>query len=86
MKQPRWNKYESAILLEGYLEILSQKASRKMVQKRVSSDLRHMATNRGIVIDEIYRNESGISFQLSLWLFIQFAVISLGPVSPIDKI
>ena len=64
MKQPRWNKYESAILLEGYLEILNKKTPRKCVVQRISDQLRRMAINRGIVIDEIYRNESGISSQL----------------------
>ena len=43
MKQPRWNKYESAILLEGYLEILNKKTPRKCVVQRISDQLRRMA-------------------------------------------
>ncbi len=63
--QRQWNEYEAAILLEGLLEIISDGADRKEIVRRVSSDLRKMAKNQGEEIDEIFRNENGISMQLS---------------------
>ena len=62
--QPAWSKYEAAILLDGYLEVLSGKISRKDAVSRVSHDLRQMAVRQGIAIDCIYRNENGIHFQM----------------------
>lgn len=62
--QPSWSKYEAAILLDGYLEELAGKISRKDAVSRVSHDLRQMAVRQGIAIDGIYRNENGIHFQI----------------------
>lgn len=63
-RQPKWDIYEAVILLEGYLEVLQAKRSKAQIVKRVSADLRRMATNRGVEIDNIYRNENGISYQI----------------------
>lgn len=63
-RPPRWSKYEAAILLEGYLESLEGKITRKDAVRRVSKDLRQMAVNQGFAIDDIFRNESGIYFQI----------------------
>ena len=62
--QPSWSKYEAAILLDGYLEVLNGKLSRKDAVVRVSLDLRQMAVRQGISIDGTYRNENGIHFQM----------------------
>lgn len=62
-KQP-WNKYEAALLLDGYLETLQNALPRLRIIKRVSFELRQMAQNCGQEIDVIYRNENGISFQM----------------------
>ena len=62
--QPAWSKYEAAILLDGYLEVLNGKLSRKDAVVRVSRDLRQMAVRQGIAIDDVYRNENGIHFQM----------------------
>lgn len=59
-----WDKYEAAILLDGLLEIKENNTSKTSVVKRISKQLREMALNKGIVIDNIFRNENGISFQL----------------------
>lgn len=64
VRQPGWNRHEAVILLDGYLEVLEEKNTRQQVIKRVSHDLRQMAANQGIMIDEIYRNENGIFFQM----------------------
>ena len=63
-KQPRWDIYETVILLEGYLETLQGIQSKSQIIKRISADLRRMAVNRGVEIDDVYRNENGISYQI----------------------
>ena len=63
-KQPKWDIYEAAILLDGYLETQQKCQPRIQIIKRVSEQLRNMAINRGKVIDEVYRNENGISYQM----------------------
>ena len=63
-KQPRWDIYEAVILLEGYLETLQGIQSKSKIIKRTSADLRRMAVNRGVEIDDVYRNENGISYQI----------------------
>lgn len=63
-KQPKWDIYEAAILLDGYLEAQQKSQPRIRIIKRVSEQLRNMAINRGKVIDEVYRNENGISYQI----------------------
>ncbi len=62
--QPNWDIYEAVILLDGYLEILKTNQAKSQIVKRVSSDLRKMAVNRGIVIDNTFRNENGIQLQM----------------------
>lgn len=64
MQQPKWDKYEAVILLDAYIEMLNSDAPRPRIIKRVSADLRRMATNKGIETDVIFRNENGISFQM----------------------
>ena len=61
---PAWSKYEAAILLDGYLEVFSGKTPNKDIVRRVSKDLRRMAINQGVSIDNTFRNENGISFQI----------------------
>lgn len=63
-KQPKWDIYEAAILLDGYLETQQKCQPRIQIIKCVSEQLRNMAINRGKVIDEVYRNKNGISYQM----------------------
>lgn len=63
-RQPKWDIYEAVILLDGYLEVLRANQPKLRIVKRVSMDLRRMAVNRGIEIDNIYRNENGVSYQI----------------------
>ncbi len=63
-KQAKWDIYEAAILLDGHLETQQKCQPRIQIIKRVSEQLRNMAINRGKVIDEVYRNENGISYQM----------------------
>ena len=64
VQQP-WTIYEAAILLEGYLKFSSGKVTRKQAISGVSEMLREMALNKGEVIDDVYRNINGITFQMA---------------------
>lgn len=64
VRQPLWNIYEAVILLDGYLELLRKEQPRLRIIKRISHELRQMAMNQGKRIDDVYRNENGISYQL----------------------
>lgn len=63
-RQPKWDIYEAAILLDGYLEVLRANLPKARVVKRISQNLRRMPMRRGMAIDDIYRNENGISYQI----------------------
>lgn len=61
--QPKWDKYEAVLLLEAVLNVNSGKEERNEAIKRISLTLRKLAVNRGLSIDDTYRNVNGISFQ-----------------------
>ena len=63
-RQPQWNIYEAVVLLDAYLEAQRKERPRAHIIKDVSAALRQMALNQGLVIDDVYRNENGISYQL----------------------
>lgn len=60
MKNLKWNKYEAALLIEGYKKIANGYASRKEVAIKISERLR-IPEMRGY---ETYRNINGITLQL----------------------
>ena len=60
----RWNPYEAAILLDGYLRIIHGELTKKEAVAIVSQKLRKMAANQGIELDDVYRNEAGVHFQM----------------------
>lgn len=60
-----WNEYEAALLLRSLVEVLEHKKDKKDAIRRVSYQLRAMAKNQGKIIDDAYRNEAGITFQMS---------------------
>lgn len=60
-----WDKYETAVLLDAGLQVKRGEVSRKTAVKTVSALLRKRAICKGIEIDEVFRNENGISMQLS---------------------
>lgn len=64
-KRVPWDKYETAILIEGFWKLENKEEKRADVVRKVSKYLRIMALNRGLEIDEYYRNENGINIQLS---------------------
>lgn len=64
VQQP-WTIDEAAILLDGYLKFFTGKVTRKQAISDVSEMLRQMALNKGEVIDDVYRNINGITFQMA---------------------
>ena len=62
-----WSRHEAAILLDGYIKVLKGELPRLRIIKRVSADLRKMAINNGMEVDDIFRNENGISFRCKAW-------------------
>lgn len=59
-----WDKYEAAILLDKLIDVLTGKISRKNAIEYVSKTLRTYAINKGLIIDDIYRNTNGIDLQM----------------------
>lgn len=60
-----WNKYEAVLLVDAYQRSLAGEMSRTMAVSQVSKRLRSHMINMGIQISDVYRNESGISLQMS---------------------
>lgn len=60
-----WNKYETAILIDTYLRVKEGKLLRKDAIKEVSKRLRDRMIKIGMTISDTYRNENGISLQMS---------------------
>ena len=63
--QKPWTIYEAAILLDGFLQFSEGTVSRKQAISNVSTKLRQIAINQDEIIDEIYRNINGITFQMA---------------------
>ena len=60
MKNLKWNKYEAALLIDGYNRVAKGHASKKEVAILLSERLR----STGLMISETYRNVNGITLQL----------------------
>lgn len=63
-RQPKWDIFEAAILLDGFLQTQLRTQSKLKTVKSISLQLRQMAINRGLNINDVYRNENGISYQI----------------------
>lgn len=60
-----WDEYEEAILLHALMNVLNHNIKRQNAISEVSKQLRALAINRGITIDDKFRNENGIALQMS---------------------
>ena len=60
MKNSNWNRYEAALLFEGYKRIETGDVSRKEIAEEISERLR----SPGLIVNETYRNVNGITLQL----------------------
>ncbi len=63
-RKPLWNPHEAAILLEATVQVYNDELDRKKAVSYVSKALRCMARREGLEIDNVYRNEAGITFQM----------------------
>ena len=61
-----WNKHEAVLLLDACVRIQAGAVERADEIKELSKKLRKMAVLGNIEIDNIYRNENGISWQMSV--------------------
>lgn len=60
-----WDIEEAVLMLDMLLKSIDGKLTRKEAIRQASEKLRRRAVNRGITIDDIFRNENGITFQMS---------------------
>lgn len=61
-----WDKQETALLIDAYLKVKNKELFQQEAIKEVSTLLRRRAVLLGIEIDEIFRNENGISMQMNI--------------------
>ena len=61
-----WDKYETAILIDACIKVQNNILSKEIAVSEVSADLRRLAISRGYEIDDIFRNENGISMQMTI--------------------
>lgn len=59
-----WNEHEQAILLRSLINVLKHKVKRKYAIAEVSKQLRNLAMQQGLTIDDKFRNENGIALQM----------------------
>ncbi len=64
-KQVPFSQHEAVLLLDALLEVQRTQQPKRVVVKKLSDELRQLALNSGLEIDDIYRNTNGISFQMS---------------------
>lgn len=60
-----WDIEEAVLMLDMLLKSIDGKLTRKEAIRQVSEKLRRRAVNKGITIDDVFRNENGITFQMS---------------------
>lgn len=65
MSQKNWDKYEVALLIEAYQNMKQGRVDRTSALISLSQNLRQMAQNDGLEIDETFRNLNGMSWQMS---------------------
>lgn len=65
-----WEQEEAVILLEALLKVRNGDITRKEAVANVSNELRQRAINKGIKIDDIFRNINGIGLQMSFMEYI----------------
>ncbi len=61
-----WTKYEVALLIDACVTFGSTQSTRTEAIKELSKTLRKLAIKNNIEIDDIYRNENGITMQFNI--------------------
>lgn len=64
MPQKNWDKYEVALLIEAFQNIKQGRVDRNSALVALSQNLRRMAINKGMEIDDTFRNLNGMKWQL----------------------
>lgn len=72
MPQKNWDKYEVALLIEAYQNIKQGRVDRNTALVALSQNLRQIAINEGLEIDDTFRNLNGMQWQMG---FIERAFI-----------
>ncbi len=61
-----WDKYETVILIDACEKVNKKIITKENAISQVSADLKKLAVSRGYEIDDIFRNENGISMQMTI--------------------
>ncbi len=61
-----WDQYEVAILIDACIHYNAGEITKDTAVKEVSAKLRNRAVSNGLEIDEVFRNENGITMQFML--------------------
>lgn len=64
MPQKNWDKYEVALLIEAYQNIKQGRVDRNTALVALSQNLRQIAINEGLEIDDTFRNLNGMQWQM----------------------
>ena len=60
-----WDKFEVALLIDACNQVLNKRIAKSEIVSQLSVALRSRAVKQGVEIDEIFRNENGISLQMT---------------------
>lgn len=63
-RQPPWDQYEVALLVDAYIQINQNGENKKVVLQNLSERLRNKAKNEGLEIDDTFRNLNGMMWQI----------------------
>ncbi|HOF95459.1 MAG TPA: hypothetical protein PLE79_07960, partial [Clostridia bacterium] len=64
MESVQFSLYKAALLLDAYLKVRSSCSPKSVVAKMVSEDMRKMAANAGMAIDETYLSKAEVLDQM----------------------
>lgn len=64
MRQPAWDKFEVALLIDACEKVNSDSQAKQPIVQSLSERLRNMAISQGQFIDDVFRNENGIALQM----------------------
>lgn len=74
-RQPSWDQFEVALLVDAYIRIVENGENKKDVLQALSTQLRNKAQNEGLVIDATFRNLNGMMWQIG---FVECAFKNTG--------
>jgi ribosomal protein L17 len=63
-RQPHWDQFEVALLVDAYIRITEKGENKKIVLEKLSKQLRDKACNERLEIDDTFRNLNGMMWQI----------------------